>query len=74
MPQQLWLAVLFSFLLWFLLLCFYHSAPMIGKPGVMTLSGTVSSAADTVNFGGSNFVLLSGYSNESVNMLPTMNY
>ncbi|KAF5470539.1 hypothetical protein F2P56_011043 [Juglans regia] len=68
--KQLWLAVLISFLLWFLLLCLYHSAPMVGQPGV-TLSD-VSSAADSVNFGGSNFVLSSGYSNESVNMLPKM--
>ncbi|KAM3739765.1 hypothetical protein ACB098_08G046900 [Castanea mollissima] len=64
---QFWFVVLASFLLWLLILYFFHSAPIVGKPGVNLVGDNL---ANSVNFGDSNSVLLPGNSNESVDRLP----
>ncbi|GLT70801.1 hypothetical protein SLA2020_428600 [Shorea laevis] len=53
--NRLWLVVLASFLLWFVLLCFYYSAPMVGD-----------TFFNSVNFGVSNSTPFPGNSNESL--------
>ncbi|KAB1225951.1 Xyloglucan galactosyltransferase KATAMARI1 [Morella rubra] len=65
--KQLWLAVLTSFLLLFLLLCFYNSARLLGKPGV-TSFGYIF--ANSVYFGDSSYVVLPAKSNGSLDELP----
>jgi len=59
-PNRLWLVVFASFLLWFVLLCFYYSVPTVGIPERVTLFG--DNFVNTVNS-----ILLPENSNESIN-------